>query len=951
VITKTVTIGGGVPPAISTTTLDGLGRTAQTALTSDPDCASGDRTDTTYDGLGRVRSVSSPYCTSGDSTYGLTTYTYDALGRTNSITEQDNSVITTSYSGNCTTVADPAGKSRKSCSDALGRITRVWEDPGTSPHMNYETDYAYDVLNNLTCAVQKGTDTTAFSTCAAAPATWRPRSFNYDSLSRLTNATNPESGATSYSYDPNSNLITKTSPKPNQTGTATVTATYSYEALNRLTQKSFNDGLTPTAKYGYDGLALTGCATTPPALADINPVGASTAMCDGAGAESWSHDPMGRVLTDARNTNGVTKNTVYTYLPYVDGSLNTLAYPSGRTITYTPTAAERLRSAVDSTGPINYALYAKYAPQGALASLQNGGSLYSTFLYNNRLQPCWMFSTNTSAGAPTSCTQTGVANAAIRDYQFNFNLGAADNGNVVQIANRRDPTRTQNFTYDALNRVATAQTQTTGVTIPNSNCWGLTFGYDAWGNLLSQSATGPAGCGEPLPLNVAVNTSNRIVTNTVAGQVTNYCYDAAGNLIHTVVSPATCPASGPYQYAYDGENHITSTAGVNYSYDGNGNRVMKSNGKLYWYGTSTGPLDETDLAGNTGNPSFKEYVFFNGTRIASRDSSNNVDYYFADHLGSARVITNAGGTPLDDSDFYPFGVERPILSSSGNNYKFTGQERDTESYLDNFGARYYASTMGRFMSPDPGNVGATPDAPQSWNAYSYVLNKPLIATDRSGLDCIYANDAPDNPYPGGIGTATVVRGDCINAGGENDSGVFVDGTVDTDDTVTVDPTTGDLSFGLTNDEGKYGEGAAPNFLDPQTSPTADAPPTSQDYLLAIHDRLQLLPEVCSVGISARFGPGKFSGGFQVSTNGQKASFQASFKARIFTLGPVQGGITKNGNAPPNATLTLRIPETPLSVGVSTPDGNTISGVQAGSRVGKLFNITASAALSNAYHCK
>jgi RHS repeat-associated protein len=128
-----------------------------------------------------------------------------------------------------------------------------------------------------------------------------------------------------------------------------------------------------------------------------------------------------------------------------------------------------------------------------------------------------------------------------------------------------------------------------------------------------------------------------------------------------------------------------------------------------------------------------EYVFFGGKRIARIDSSGNTGYYFADHLGSSRVVTNSSGSILDDSDFYPFGGERPITSSSGNSYKFTGQERDSESGLDNFGARYYSSNMGRFMSPDPDNAGASPDNPQSWNAYAYVLGNPLNLTDPDGL--------------------------------------------------------------------------------------------------------------------------------------------------------------------------------------------------------------------------
>src|SRR5437773_6572363 len=64
--------------------------------------------------------------------------------------------------------------------------------------------------------------------------------------------------------------------------------------------------------------------------------------------------------------------------------------------------------------------------------------------------------------------------------------------------------------------------------------------------------------------------------------------------------------------------------------------------------------------------------------------------------------------------------------------KFTGKERDSESGLDNFGARYFGSSMGRFMSPDP-LAGHTED-PQTLNRYVYVRNNPLNLTDPTGLD-------------------------------------------------------------------------------------------------------------------------------------------------------------------------------------------------------------------------
>jgi RHS repeat-associated protein len=64
----------------------------------------------------------------------------------------------------------------------------------------------------------------------------------------------------------------------------------------------------------------------------------------------------------------------------------------------------------------------------------------------------------------------------------------------------------------------------------------------------------------------------------------------------------------------------------------------------------------------------------------------------------------------------------------------TGKERDAESGNDYFGKRYYASSMGRFLSPDPvGDWAASPGDPQSWNQYAYVDNNPLTMVDPAAV--------------------------------------------------------------------------------------------------------------------------------------------------------------------------------------------------------------------------
>jgi RHS repeat-associated protein len=112
------------------------------------------------------------------------------------------------------------------------------------------------------------------------------------------------------------------------------------------------------------------------------------------------------------------------------------------------------------------------------------------------------------------------------------------------------------------------------------------------------------------------------------------------------------------------------------------------------------------------------------------------------------VITDASGVIKEESDYYPYGGEIPVVNNDPNKYKFTGKERDTESGLDEFGARYYASSMGRFMQPDwaakPVSVPyANFGNPQSLNLYSYVQNNPTTVGDPDGHELVVAPELQD----------------------------------------------------------------------------------------------------------------------------------------------------------------------------------------------------------------
>ncbi len=556
---------------------------------------------------------------------------------------------------------------------------------------------------------------------------WRIRRFAYDGLSRLGTATSPESSflRTSYSYDNVGNLLTKVSPQPNQLpgSNLTETTTYAYDAINRVTQLSYLGIATPTVKFGYDGTAPAGCGTVPPTLTDSNPIGYRTSMCDGSGATSWSHDQMGRTLTEKRTIIGstaATKTLVYTWNH--DGSMDSLTYPSGHKLAYTYSGAARALTAKDMTASPNIAYVSSvlYTPDGAIGRYVMGSSstfagITASLAYNNRLQP--------------SILSASTAAQTIFSLSYGYGPIGQNNGNVSTIVNNLDNNRTQTFTYDSLNRVKTAQSQATSGTA----CWGQSFGYDPWGNLLSETVTK---CSAGM-LSASADFSNRLQGN-------GYIYDVAGNLTKEGSS------SPSWTYAYDGESRLVTLGGSasdTFAYDGDGERVYKSNGAKFWR-VHGGPfLTKTGVSGGV----IVERIYFNGKHIAAWHPSGSVNYFMQDSLGGEHIVTDASGTVLNDIDTLPFGGEIDYKTSADPSYKFAGMERDDENSanLDYDIARYYDLRMGRFMITDPSHLSVTWSDPQTWNRYSYSLNNPLAFVDDNGLWPTYVhNKIIDEAFPG-----------------------------------------------------------------------------------------------------------------------------------------------------------------------------------------------------------
>jgi RHS repeat-associated protein len=232
-----------------------------------------------------------------------------------------------------------------------------------------------------------------------------------------------------------------------------------------------------------------------------------------------------------------------------------------------------------------------------------------------------------------------------------------------------------------------------------------------------------------------------------AGQAGAMAYDPAGNLYVDTYSGQAA------QRTYDAENRMTmeqsSVTSIfnRYTYDADGHRVKRDvNGQATWqvYGFDGELLAEYAGGAMPAAPQ-KEYGYRNGELLVTAEAGGSVNWLVSDHLGTPRMVVDQTGSlsGLKRHDYLPFGEEVGAGvggRTAGHGYvsdntrqRYTSKERDAETNLDYFNARYYSSVQGRFTSPDPLLESDEQSQPQSWNRYTYSINNPLKYTDPDGL--------------------------------------------------------------------------------------------------------------------------------------------------------------------------------------------------------------------------
>ena len=285
------------------------------------------------------------------------------------------------------------------------------------------------------------------------------------------------------------------------------------------------------------------------------------------------------------------------------------------------------------------------------------------------------------------------------------------------------------FAYDDFNRLICSNLATNGTCAsPTSGTATYTYDYDRYGNRWHQNG--------PWSMQLSFSGNNN--------RMDSHSYDSAGNLLN----------DGSHSYFYDAENRLIqvdgtlgtcSSATACYVYNAAGRRVRKTTGSTsvdYLYDLAGQEITELTSAGawNRGE------VYAGGRHLATYNGGTT-NLIHADWLGTERVRTTAAGASCENITSLPFGDGQSISGSCGDAspMHFTGKERDSESNLDYFGARYYSSSMGRWMSPDwSANPEAVPysklDDPQTLNLYGYVRNNPMSSVDTDGHEIIYASD-------------------------------------------------------------------------------------------------------------------------------------------------------------------------------------------------------------------
>jgi RHS repeat-associated protein len=359
-----------------------------------------------------------------------------------------------------------------------------------------------------------------------------------------------------------------------------------------------------------------------------------------------------------------------------------------------------------------------------------------------------------------------------QDCQYDFDLA----GNIVNMMDDSpnagvggsSSALSRDFTYDALYRLLTATGRESGDFANSSTPWDdsfyvpdnshtntraytRTYTYDQLGNMLKVNHNGGTGNIFNRWFNdyntaptAAYQTSNFATKVKYGSSTITNSFDSNGNMVSE-------GSSRHFEWDYADQMRVYRTQTgtsipseyAHYLYDAGGNRVKKIVWKQGGNSVISVYIDGgfehlyKRSSGGTKSEEHNELQVMDGrSRIASvrvgtafsGDTSPVVRYTLEDHLGIASFSLDDTGSLTHREEYFPFG-ETAFGGYGKKRYRFCGKERDEESGLYYYGARYYMPWQCRFVSVDP-LAGEYP----FYTPYQYASNKPIVAIDLDGLE-------------------------------------------------------------------------------------------------------------------------------------------------------------------------------------------------------------------------
>ena len=430
-------------------------------------------------------------------------FAFDKNNRQTSATDPENNTTTYTYDeeGNQLSITDALGHSRSKTYDSLGRVTSASEpDEGGATRT---TNYAYDNSDHLIATTDPlgHTTTNAYDELgrlmSVTDAVGSTSYSSYDGLGNKTRAKDGNGHETSFAYSPNDWLISvtdatnevtsyaydKAGNRSEQTDAENHVTLYSYDELNRLTNEKVDTGggnYLLQKSYTYDKAGhlktnTTGAGTITNTYDDVsNPTGITDRQ---ANTYSFTYDANGNQLSATDNGSSQTVSFSYTNRGQLAGATDAF----GATQAYTYNSVGNLTQQDDAVAAQNFTTSYDYTPRDQLKAVTRGTDTtsysfdasrnLSTKSYANGVITSYSHDADNRLTASTAVYGTNTLQSFSQTYDTA--------GNIVSVT---DPVGTNNYGYDALNRLTDESVAGYGA---------LTYSYDKTGNRTSKIEPAP----------------------------------------------------------------------------------------------------------------------------------------------------------------------------------------------------------------------------------------------------------------------------------------------------------------------------------------------------------------------------------------------------------------------------------------------------------------------------